>query len=265
MQKSTYYNLNLVEGTDTVNPLITDVPNYEVIDEQMHNNSIAGITLAVEVGNANVHSLTRANTECSAIRFVATTNWKAGDTATVDGVPVTVLLPNGEVPPTNAYVINANVFGVLTGSLLTIYVAPAVSNSADDITYGDSNVAAALDEQTLKQTETDTAIVGIDTRITGLEASIGTFKQLSGFIMLSTGSVVTMENDGFLVWAVAASGQSIDVVIGLNSLGQYIIPIRRTYLGAEDAGAVFLKKGMKVSATKVEGNAICRITYIETE
>lgn len=264
MQKSTYYNLNLVEGTDTVNPLITDVPNYEVIDEQMHNNSIAGITLAVEVGNANVHSLTRANTECSAIRFVATTNWKAGDTATVDGVPVTVLLPNGEVPPTNAYVINANVFGVLTGSLLTIYVAPAVSNSAEDITYGDSNVAAALDAQTLKQTETDTAIVGIDTRITRLEASVGSFKQLSGIISLNTGSVVTMEKDGFLCWNVYASGHSISAAIGLNGEGQYVIPIAKAYLGAQDAGTLFLKKGMKVSANTVTG-ATLSITYIETE
>ena len=264
MQKSTYYNLNLVEGTDTVNPLITDVPNYEVIDEQMHNNSIAGITLAVEVGNANVHSLTRANTECSAIRFVATTNWKAGDTATVDGVPVTVLLPNGEVPPTNAYVSNANVFGVLTGSLLTIYVAPAVSNSANDITYGDSNVAAALDAQTLKQTETDTAIGVIDTRITGLEASIGTYKQLSGTISLSTGSVITMEKDGFLFWNVFASGHSFSAVIGLNGQGQYIIPVAKTYLGAQDAGVVFLKKGMKVSVNNVTGGGLY-ITYIETE
>ena len=264
MQKSTYYNLNLVEGTDTVNPLITDVPNFEVIDEQMHNNSIAGITLAVEVGNANVHSLTRANTECSAIRFVATTNWKAGDTATVDGVPVTVLLPNGEVPPTNAYVINANVFGVLTGSLLTIYVAPAVSNSAEDITYGDSNVAAALDAQTLKQTETDTAIKEIDTRITGLEASIGTYKQLSGRVALSTGSVITMEKDGFLYWNVYASGHAISAVIGLNGEGQYVIPIAKTYLGAQDAGVVFLKKGMKVSANTVTGGDLY-ITYIETE
>lgn len=264
MQKSTYYNLNLVEGTDTVNPLITDVPNYEVIDEQMHNNSIAGITLAVEVGNANVHSLTRENTECSAIRFVATTNWKAGDTATVDGVPVTVLLPNGEVPPTNAYVINANVFGVLTGSLLTIYVAPAVSNSAEDITYGDSNVAAALDAQTLKQTETDTAIKEIGTRITGLEASVGSFKQLSGNISLSTGSVVTMEKDGFLIWNVFASGHIISCAIGLNGEGQYVIPIAKTYLGAQDAGAVFLKKGMKVSANTVTGGGLY-ITYVETE
>ena len=265
MNKSTYYNLNLVEGTDTVNPLITDVPNFEVIDEQMHNNSIAGITLAVEVGNANVHSLTRANTECSAIRFVATTNWKAGDTATVDGVPVTVLLPNGEVPPTNAYVINANVLGVLTGSLLTIYVAPAVSNSADDITYGDSNVAAALNAQTLKQTETDAAIDGIDTRITNLEASIGNYKQLSGSIVLSTGSIITMEKDGFLFWNVAASGHSVKAAIGLNGSGQYVIPLARTYLGAQDGGAIFLRKGMKVSVESVEGGAGFGITYIENE
>ena len=33
MRKSEYYELNLVEGTDVVNPLVQDVPNYERIDD----------------------------------------------------------------------------------------------------------------------------------------------------------------------------------------------------------------------------------------
>ena len=35
MRESEHFNLNLVEGTDIVNPLVTDVPKYEGIDEQM--------------------------------------------------------------------------------------------------------------------------------------------------------------------------------------------------------------------------------------
>ena len=41
MTTTTYYNLNIVEGTDVVNPLIVDNPNYEKIDEAMHNNAVA--------------------------------------------------------------------------------------------------------------------------------------------------------------------------------------------------------------------------------
>ena len=33
MTTTTYYDLNIVEGTDIVNPLIVDNPNYEKIDE----------------------------------------------------------------------------------------------------------------------------------------------------------------------------------------------------------------------------------------
>ena len=96
MTNTTYYNLNIVEGTDIVNPLTVDNPNYEKIDETMHNNAVSGVTLATEITNATVHAITRENSECAVIRFIATSVWKAGYTVTVDGVPVTSLLPSGE-------------------------------------------------------------------------------------------------------------------------------------------------------------------------
>ena len=83
--------------------------------------------------------------------------------------------------------------------------------------------------------------------------------------MLSTGSIITMEKDGFLFWNVAASGHSVKAAIGLNGSGQYVIPLARTYLGAQDGGAIFLRKGMKVSVESVEGGAGFGITYIENE
>ena len=131
MTTTTYYNLNIVEGTDIVNPLIVDNPNYEKIDEAMHDNAIAGVTLATEIANATVHAITRENSECAVIRFIATSEWKAGDTVTVDGVPVTALLPSGETLPNGAYVINANVLCILTGTNLTIY---AERKKAEDLT-----------------------------------------------------------------------------------------------------------------------------------
>lgn len=146
MTATTYYNLNIVEGTDIVNPLIVDNPNYEKIDETMHNNAVAGVTLATEIANATVHAITRENSECSVIRFIATSVWKAGDTATVDGVPVTALLPSGETLPDGAYVINANVLCILTGTNLTIYAERKKTDNANEIAYNDTTVAAELTE-----------------------------------------------------------------------------------------------------------------------
>lgn len=146
MTNTTYYNLNIVEGPDIVNPLIVDNPNYEKIDEAMHDNAVAGVTLATEIANATVHAITRENSECAAIRFIATSNWKAGDTVTVDGVPVTALLPSGETLPDGAYVINANVLCVLTGTNLTIYAERKNTENANEIAYNDTTVGAELDK-----------------------------------------------------------------------------------------------------------------------
>lgn len=144
MTTTTYYNLNIVEGTDIVNPLTVDNPNYEKIDETMHNNAVAGVTLATEIANATVHAITRENSDCAVIRFIATSRWKAGDTATVDGVPVTALLPSGETLPDGAYVINANVLCILTGTNLTVYLGSKKAENANEIPYNDTTVGAEL-------------------------------------------------------------------------------------------------------------------------
>lgn len=145
MTNTTYYNLNIVEGTDIVNPLTVDNPNYEKIDEAMHDNAVSGVTLATEIANATVHAITRENPECAVIRFIATSAWKAGDTVTVDGVPVTALLPSGETLPDGAYVINVNVLCILTGTYLTVYAERKKVDNANQIAYNDTTVSTALD------------------------------------------------------------------------------------------------------------------------
>lgn len=146
MTNTTYYNLNIVEGTDIVNPLTVDNPNYEKIDEVMHNNAVSGVTLATEIANATVHAITRENSECAVIRFIATSKWKAGDTVTVDGLPVTALLPSGETLPDGAYVINANVLCILTGTNLTVYAERKKTDKANEIAYNDTTVGSELDK-----------------------------------------------------------------------------------------------------------------------
>lgn len=145
MRNTTYYNLNIVEGSDIVNPLTVDNPNYESIDEAMHDNAVSGVTLATEIANATVHAITRENSECAVIRFIATSEWKSGDSVTVDGVPVTALLPSGETLPDGAYVINSNVLCILTGTNMTVFAERKKIDTAKEIKYNDTNVGAELD------------------------------------------------------------------------------------------------------------------------
>lgn len=132
MNTSDHYNLNLVEGTDIVNPLIVDVPNYEAIDAQMYENSCATIGMATELTSGSVHSITRANSDAPMFRFTATSNWTAGDTMTVDGIQVTVLLPTGETLGSGAYVINSTVLCSLVGTLVTVYGPSGTVSEADN-------------------------------------------------------------------------------------------------------------------------------------
>ena len=135
MRKSDRYELNLVEGSDIVNPLVQDVPNYERIDTELGKNADAGVPVATELLSGTVHALTRENPNAPMFRFVATSNYKAGDTFTVDGVQVTALLTSGEPLATGCYVINSNVLCCLVGTVLTMFC----SNSLADVHAVDSD------------------------------------------------------------------------------------------------------------------------------
>ena len=192
MTSTTYYNLNIVEGTDIVNPLVVDNPNYEKIDEAMHNNAVAGVTLAAEITNATVHSITRENSDCAVIRFIATSEWKAGDTATVDGVPVTALLPSGETLPDGAYVINANVLCILTGTNLTFYLGKKKVENANEIPFNDTTVGAEL-------VRLDGKVVRLDAEVVRLDEKIGNVNRNENIDILydteiHVGSTVTINN-----------------------------------------------------------------------
>lgn len=240
MTTTTYYNLNIVEGTDIVNPLIVDNPNYEKIDETMHNNAVSGVTLATEITNATVHAITRENSECAVIRFIATSNWKAGDTATVDGVPVTVLLPSGETLPDGAYVINANVLCILTGTNLTIYAERKKVENANDIAYNNTTVGAEL-------VRLDGEVVRLDGKIDNVNKdyeSIGTFTELS------VGSSYTFESDGYITWNMHQSGHGFKATFNTN------MGIAQSYDGTQNAGAVFALKGMTLTVNTLTGGSV---------
>ena len=150
MQYTTNYNLITVEGTDVVNPLVQMNPNFTDIDAAMFANKQATIGTATEITVGTVHSITRANTDSDYFRFTATSNWTAGDTMSVDGVSVSVFLTDGTTPGTGAYIINSEVFGMISGTRVTMFLAnPEVNkigNLASLNTNDKSTIVAAINE-----------------------------------------------------------------------------------------------------------------------
>lgn len=125
MQNTSNYNLNLVEGTDLVNPPIQFNPNFQTIDAAMFANKEKTVGTASEVVTGTVHAIVRANQDADTFRFTATGAWTTGDTMTVDGTSVTVHLSDGTAPLTGAYVIGAEVLAVLNGTLVTLITSSA--------------------------------------------------------------------------------------------------------------------------------------------
>lgn len=130
MLQSEHYELKLVEGSDIVNPLVIDRPNYEAIDGIMYGNESQAIGNATELKSGTIHAINRSKGNQRFFIFTATSNYELGDTFTVDSVPVTALMPNGTALPNMAYVVNGTVLCSLVGTLLTVYTVG--SALADD-------------------------------------------------------------------------------------------------------------------------------------
>ena len=132
MLTSTHYNLNIVEGTDLVNPLTVDNPNYQAIDTAMYENSLAGIPLATELTSGSVHAITRTNSNAPMFRFIATSDFVAGETFTVDGTQVTAYTTDSKPLTTNCYRIGVTVIACLVGTVMTVYVSSGTISTAEN-------------------------------------------------------------------------------------------------------------------------------------
>ena len=130
MQQSTNYQLNLVEGTDLVNPLTVDKPNYQKIDEVMKTNANNSVNSATATKTETTHAITCGNTDAVFFRFVATSDYTAGDGFTFNNEPVQAVLPDGSQLPTGAFKINGTVLCSIVGSRLTVY-ANSIGADAD--------------------------------------------------------------------------------------------------------------------------------------
>lgn len=142
MNTTTNYGLKLYEGTDLFNPLTVENVNAGDIDTALKAVSDHAVGAATELTTGTVHAITRADTDRNVFLFVATSNFTAGDTFTLDGNQVSALTPDGQQLATGSYVIGSSVLCALHDTLITVYVNPAKAKDADMLDGHDSSYYA---------------------------------------------------------------------------------------------------------------------------
>lgn len=134
MQTTTNYELRKYESGDLFNPLTVNNPNLDDIDTDMKAISDRAIGRATELVSLGVHAITVLDTDCKTIKWVATANFTAGETFTINGIQCNAYLPSGEALGTNAYVSGATVIASLNSdnSAMTVYVPQGTVAVASD-------------------------------------------------------------------------------------------------------------------------------------
>lgn len=133
MQQTTHYGLNIVEGSDVVNPLTQLNPNFTKLDTELYNVSLETIGNATEVVSGGVHAITRSDATKTTFKFVATGDFMEGNTFTVDGNAVTAKTLSGADIPGGAYVTGSVVIATLNGNKLTVYATDVREVTAEDV------------------------------------------------------------------------------------------------------------------------------------
>lgn len=134
MNQSTNYNFNLPEGTDLVNLLTQLIPNWSNLDTILKGVEDATFQNATETVALGVHAITRLNSDSKLLKWIATANFEAGDTFTIDGISTPAALPSGESLGDDAYIAGAVVIAALNAdeSALTVFVTSGAVAVASD-------------------------------------------------------------------------------------------------------------------------------------
>ena len=207
MNQSTNYNFNLPEGTDLVNLLTQLIPNWSSLDTLLKGVEDQAFTNCTEVVALGVHAITRSNADGKILKWIASANYTAGDTFTVDGNLVSAATASGEALATNAIVSGAVIIAALNAdeSAMTIFVT-GTNVASDSAKLGGelpSYYATASDMSDAQSDITDldnlmgsTSISAIgDGTVTGAISDINTnltYKRVrfSGNVTANAGNVV---------------------------------------------------------------------------
>lgn len=232
MTQTTNYELNIVEGTDIVNPMSVDNPNYQTIDTVMYANECNSIGSATELKSGTVHALTRVKSNQGVFRFRATSRYVAGDTFSVDGASVTAQLPDGSALADGAYIIGSDVLCALIGTQLTLFVS--INNAEQIMVDQNTSVADYLEDLNATQVEYDT--------------SVTTKSAIDGV------SALKINANTYSTWgaALSALGTSFDALTDAQKKRAYIVWNDRLVFSIQDmSNKVFTYVGVGYSATTV--------------
>lgn len=203
MSQTTYYEFNKPIGSDLVNPLTDTFPNWDIADSALHELNERSVANCTEVVSLGVHAISRLNTDTKFLKWIATANFTAGDTFTVDGNVVAAATASGEALSTGAYVTGAVILACLNAddSAMTVYVT-GTNVASDSAKLGgelpsyyatEADMSNAQNDITnIQNLEGNTSIVGIgDGTLTGAVSAINSdlpdLTDVSDKITLETG------------------------------------------------------------------------------
>ena len=228
---TTNYGFTIAEGSDSVNLLTQLYPNFTSLDSILLPIQNNGTTPVTHTKAGTVHQLVRTTTGCSVLRFVATGNYGAGDTFTVDGASVTATSCNGQSLPAGAFVINQSVMAILNGAVLTVLAGGSSVSDASDVDYDNTvsgltatNVQDAIDEVYGDiPTSFDADDVTYDNTGSGLtatnvqdaidEIATGSGGDLHGMFELWTNSDITANFNAQTITINSTLASSLDAII----------------------------------------------------
>ena len=212
MTTTTNYGYTVITGSDSPVNIQNDIaPNFTAIDGDLKDVSDAAITVAIHTVAGSVHQLVRDDADRNVLYFVATGDMVAGDTFTVDGVSVTVRLVNGETLATGSFKINNNVFGILVGTVLNLFV-PGATATASGTTYDNTgsgltatDVQDAIDEV---NSDLEALAENVETKVTGIITAGATT------ITLSNAKIHTTSFIDVYFWDVVLAPTGVTVAEG---------------------------------------------------
>lgn len=228
MENTTNFNLQKYQSGDYFNPLTVGNPNLDVIDATMKSNSNRAIGRATELVSQGVHAITLTDVDCKTFKFIATGNYSAGETFTVNGIQVNAYTPSGSALVSNAFVTGSVVIASLNedGNAITVYVS-GTSTSDNSLRLGGELPEYYAKQSDMTQAESDitnlqnqngnTSIVGIgDGTTTGAISNLNNnktgFPDFANAVLIAdsneviTGYRYTVENSGYIAFEPGGAG-----------------------------------------------------------
>ena len=247
MQKTTNYELNIVEGSDIVNPLTVDNPNYRKIDETMYANQIASTPRATEIKSGNIHAITCLVEGVTFFHFTAVSDYNEGDTFSFNSTPVVAVLPDGSGLPKNCFRINSEVLASVVGTRMTIYSFAAGSSTASDAEKLGGKVPtyyAPYETGVVTYNHSRIGNVNNFTYTAPEGSNAGANGKVKMVANIQSGD--TIQINGAQVTAFAGTEDFVSTIAGESIVGKWL-----TFTYDKDAATVNFKFGGGLSASKL--------------